>query len=248
MTLAYLNYDLSDFPGEIWKDVPYKLLHGMYEISNKGRVKSLNRIVIRKNGRQMTVNEKILHQGKKIHKNPIKKDNFTLFVLLPDGLGGYKNFHVAVLVLKAFKKQTEYSNVTHHINGISYDNRLENLTFENLKTKRIIEYKSKVRDAKNNTYRFNEFRAEEFTKGDRRINRNHKTKRTLISKKQYPITIFILKTKEIFTFSSIKNASDLLNIKEYTIRNALTSPRKDKCIQIKKGVMNIEQFRPLLNN
>lgn len=45
---------------EIWKDVKGK--EGRYQASNEGRVKSLDIIVIRKNGRKHTVKGKILSQ------------------------------------------------------------------------------------------------------------------------------------------------------------------------------------------
>ena len=51
---------------EIWKDViGYK---NFYKVSNKGRVKSLNRIIIRGNGTPQTIKSRIL----KSPNNPAK--------------------------------------------------------------------------------------------------------------------------------------------------------------------------------
>lgn len=43
---------------EVWKDI--KGYEGLYQVSNMGRVKSLERIIIRKNGSKMPVKERIL--------------------------------------------------------------------------------------------------------------------------------------------------------------------------------------------
>lgn len=45
---------------EIWRDI--EGLEGLYQVSNYGRVKSLDFVIIRKNGRPHTVNSKILSQ------------------------------------------------------------------------------------------------------------------------------------------------------------------------------------------
>lgn len=52
---------LKDLEGEEWIDIKY--YEGLYQISNKGRVKSLFRKGIRKNGWKNTINEKILKLG-----------------------------------------------------------------------------------------------------------------------------------------------------------------------------------------
>lgn len=43
---------------EIWEDV--KGYEGLYQVSDMGRVKSLERTVTRKNGRKQTIRERIL--------------------------------------------------------------------------------------------------------------------------------------------------------------------------------------------
>ena len=48
---------------EIWKDVPE--YNGIYMVSNLGRVKSLDRILIEKTGKTRNVKGRILKQQKK---------------------------------------------------------------------------------------------------------------------------------------------------------------------------------------
>ena len=43
---------------EIWKDI--EGYNGLYQVSNKGRVKSLQRVVQRRNGRSIPIKEKII--------------------------------------------------------------------------------------------------------------------------------------------------------------------------------------------
>lgn len=43
---------------EIWKSI--KGFEGRYEVSDKGRVKSLERVVMRNDGRKQIINERIL--------------------------------------------------------------------------------------------------------------------------------------------------------------------------------------------
>lgn len=46
---------------EIWKDVPGYA--GIYQVSNLGRVKSLQRVITRENGWKQTINERFLRQA-----------------------------------------------------------------------------------------------------------------------------------------------------------------------------------------
>ena len=43
---------------EIWRDIAG--YEGLYQVSNMGRVKSLERIITRKNGKKQTIRERIL--------------------------------------------------------------------------------------------------------------------------------------------------------------------------------------------
>ena len=249
MELPYLNINLEDLPEEIWKDIPIKYLHGQYEVSNMGRIKSLARTLLRKNGFPHPVNERILKQGKKWYKNDkTNKNNFWLFVCLPNGKGGYKTYDVGYLVLRAFKKPDQFNDTTHRINFISYDNRLQNLTFENMHIKRQMEYDNGIRKYAGNLIPATDPRSKVklLTKADhlKNIETRKKDRKQFRGKYKYPITVYIRKTKSIFTYSSIRNATDQLNIPEYTIRNALANPHKYKYIQVKKGIFGIKEFNP----
>lgn len=93
---------------EIWK--PIKNYEGLYEISNLGRVRSLNY--------NRTGKEEIL-------KN-IECENGYLIVNLAK-FGKYKTFKVHRLVAEAFIPNPENKPCIDHINTIREDNRVENL-------------------------------------------------------------------------------------------------------------------------
>ena len=98
---------------EIWYDV--KGYEGWYQVSNMGRVKSLERVD--RLGRR--VNEKILSPGKHV--------NGYLFVHLWKG-GERKMYDVHRLVLMTFNPCDNMKSLqVNHINEFKDDNRLENL-------------------------------------------------------------------------------------------------------------------------
>lgn len=98
---------------EIWRNI-----NDFYAVSNIGNVKSVERTVIRKNGRPCTVKEKIL--------SPQKNTSEHLQVWLYNN--GVKEPHyVHVLVATAFIPNPNNYDVVHHINHDKSDNRVENL-------------------------------------------------------------------------------------------------------------------------
>jgi hypothetical protein len=104
---------------EIWKDVfNYE---GMYEVSNLGNVKSLDRIIIDING------VKYLRKGRVI-KARIGKDGNARINLSKDGI---KITHsLARVVYKAFNPYFDYYDndlIIDHKNNKGEDNKLENL-------------------------------------------------------------------------------------------------------------------------
>ena len=95
-----------------------KGFEGLYEVSNKGRVRSVDRVFIKKNGRMQPVKGKILKQTK-------DKDGYYKVYLCNQGLE--KNVFVHRLVAEAFIPNPNNLPQVNHINSKRDDNRVENL-------------------------------------------------------------------------------------------------------------------------
>lgn len=101
---------------EIWKDI--REYEGLYQISNLGRVKSLDRDIIRKNGRNHHTNEKILTPSKNLKE--------YLFVSLRT-CNSRKIKYIHRLVCEHFiPNQHNYSQVN-HIDENKENNCINNL-------------------------------------------------------------------------------------------------------------------------
>ena len=102
--------------GEIWKDIEgYK---GLYQVSNKGRVKSLERAVWNSKGYCKTVSERIL--------KPVKTSRGYLQVFLYKE-GKRKRPCIHRLVAEAFIPNTENLEQVNHIDEDKTNNCVENL-------------------------------------------------------------------------------------------------------------------------
>lgn len=101
---------------EIWKDI--KGYEGLYQVSNIGRVKSLERTVIRKNGRKQTIRERIL-------KRSANQDGY-LQIDLYDSYGK-KRFAVHRLVCEAFHQNPKNKPCVNHIDEDKTNNTASNL-------------------------------------------------------------------------------------------------------------------------
>ena len=102
---------------EIWKDT--KGYEGLYQVSNMGRVKSLERTVTRKNGRKQIIRERIL--------KPTTATNGYLRVKLCNGSGKGKGFFVHRLVCEAFHENPKNKPCVNHIDENKVNNTASNL-------------------------------------------------------------------------------------------------------------------------
>ena len=101
---------------EIWVDI--KDYEGLYQVSNKGRVKSLKRIARHSSGGNKILKEKLL-------KQTVNKRGYVVVTLYKDGVS--KQFKIHTLVAVAFIPNVENKPYIDHINTIKIDNRVENL-------------------------------------------------------------------------------------------------------------------------
>ena len=101
---------------EIWKDVVG--YEGLYQVSNFGNVKSVDRVIMRSSTPQ-PIKGRIVHQG-------IQNTGYKIVTLW--NKKERKVFLVHRLVADAFIPKTDlFRNNVDHINGIRVDNRVENL-------------------------------------------------------------------------------------------------------------------------
>lgn len=104
---------------EIWKDVPG--LEGLYQVSNMGRIRSLDRTIIRSASRTRGAHKATM-KGR-ILKLVLRKDGYLVAPLgktLP-----CKRVHQ--LVAEVFLPNPENKTMINHINGNRKDNRVNNL-------------------------------------------------------------------------------------------------------------------------
>jgi len=115
---------------EIWKDV--EGFEGLYQVSNKGRLKNVghwvDRVYTRRNGvkihDQIYIKEVILKLQKK-HNKDGNKPIYAGYAFRKNGK--YYNVLVHRLVAKAFIPNPNDYKIINHINGNGQDNRVENL-------------------------------------------------------------------------------------------------------------------------
>ena len=123
---------------EIWKDV--KGFEGRYQVSNMGRVRSLDRTTIDKVGR-------VHHTRGMILKDSLNNWRGYYRVSLSDGHRNYTHYEVHRLVALHFVPGYEEGLVVNHKNEIKTDNRAENLEWctqgYNLKYSDVIGWKRK---------------------------------------------------------------------------------------------------------
>ena len=101
---------------EVWNDI--KGYEGLYQVSDMGRVKSLERTITKKNGRNQSIQERILKPQKGLG---------YLRVALCKGSGKGKLFFVHRLVCEAFHENTENKPCVNHIDENKINNVASNL-------------------------------------------------------------------------------------------------------------------------
>ena len=123
--------DIELLEGEEWR--PVVGLEGEYEVSNMGRIRSLDRVLIDKNGRSMRYRGKLL-TPRKLGRPKGNTNTSYRYVYA----GKRNNQLVHVLVAEAFIGPRPERHDVMHINGLRDDNRASNLRYgsrsENLRS------------------------------------------------------------------------------------------------------------------
>jgi hypothetical protein len=101
---------------EVWKGI--NEFKGFYEVSSNGRVRSIDRLVIRSNGRPMNIKGKEIRIGK-------DKDGYSIVQLYIKGRAYIRKVHR--LVYEAFNGELAKDLVVDHIDNDKTNNAKENL-------------------------------------------------------------------------------------------------------------------------
>lgn len=119
-SLYWGRIDVMNEVSERWLPVPG--YEGLYEVSDQGRVRSLDRIVVMKNGRRRPTPGKILKPEFR------RNTGYHGVALSKDGIS--RTHYVHRLVLMAFRGLPGPGQEGCHGNDIRTDNRLENLRWD----------------------------------------------------------------------------------------------------------------------
>lgn len=103
---------------EVWKDI--KGYEGLYQVSNLGNVKSLDRTITRKNGISQHINEKLLSKW---------IGEYVYVILYKNGLG--KTYTIHSLVAEAFVFKGKDNSIVNHKDENKHNNEVSNLEWCN---------------------------------------------------------------------------------------------------------------------
>lgn len=101
--------------------LPVAGMEGFYEVSNLGRVRSVDRVVIGARGAPHRLSGRMLKQR-------LSTRGYVIVMMSKDG--AYQNRLVHRLVLGAFVGEAQDGQECCHLNGVRTDNRLENLRWD----------------------------------------------------------------------------------------------------------------------
>ena len=113
--------NIKSLPGEVWRTIEG---YSNYMVSNKGRVKSLARIIIDKNGKKQSLAERLLIQVKRIG---------YCGVSLRSDTGKTKSFSTHRVVAITFIPNLKNKPMVNHIDGDKTNNNVENLEWVDAK-------------------------------------------------------------------------------------------------------------------
>lgn len=115
---------------EIWKNI--KGYEGLYQVSNLGNIKSLDRYIINKNGDKQYFPGKYLIQG--------VSDNYLKVILSKSNK--QRTFRVHILVARAFIPNPENKPEVNHMDGNKQNNRVNNLEWNTRSENELHAYKN----------------------------------------------------------------------------------------------------------
>ena len=110
------NQTIENLDGEIWKDI--EGYEGYYQVSNRGRVKSLERDVVKKDGT-------IIHCNEKLKINVHDQKGYQMVKLHKNGSGSMKKVHR--LVAQAFIPNPNNLPQVNHMDEVKSNNSVDNL-------------------------------------------------------------------------------------------------------------------------
>ncbi|WP_418344921.1 NUMOD4 motif-containing HNH endonuclease [Rhodococcus pyridinivorans] len=142
--------------GEVWKSAPG--WEGIFEVSNLGRVRSLPRITVRKNGTPCSVRGRILR--------PYRKSSGHLSLSVPKRAGGQGRMSVHALVAEAFLGPRPDGHEIRHLDGNPSNNQVTNLAYGTRTDQRFDDVRNGVHPMAGKTHCI---RGHEFTPDNTRV-------------------------------------------------------------------------------